>query len=268
MSPTEDLPEPLFMPSDAPFWSDPWIGARLVQAHLDQHHEAASRPAAVLDSTVAHLAGRGLVGPGVRVLDLGCGPGLVSHRLAAQGCRVTGLDVNPHSLGHARRTAAEAGLDIDYREQDLMSLADRAAFDLALQSYGELSTFAPEALDDLLARVHRALVPGGAFVFDLTTPAAHPPRPDTERTEQGFWRPGAYRVRETRRHVGPVCCDRYEVTDDSGTTTYRMWFHDHTPDSVRPVLEHAGFRVVEVWGSLAGQEPDPAGAWFAVLARR
>ncbi|HYD09343.1 MAG TPA: hypothetical protein VEA78_04515, partial [Acidimicrobiales bacterium] len=64
-----------FEPSDAPFWDDPHIAVGLLAAHLDDAVEAASRPGATIDRAVAWLADRGLVGPGTRVLDLGCGPG-------------------------------------------------------------------------------------------------------------------------------------------------------------------------------------------------
>ncbi|MCV2395385.1 methyltransferase domain-containing protein [Actinotalea sp. M2MS4P-6] len=257
-----------FTPSDAPFWADPWIGAQLLAAHLDDRHEAASRAPAVLDRAVAHLVARGLAGPGVRVLDLGCGPGLVSTRLAAVGCEVTGVDINRRSLAHARATAGD--LPVTYREQDFRTLDDDGAFDLVLQSYGELATFDPDTLDGVLGAVHRALRPAGALVFDMSTPHAHPPRPDSEESDgAGFWRPHPHRVRESRHHYpDDVCCDRYEVTDETGTTTYRMWFADRTPATLEPVLARAGFAVEELWGSLAGDEYDPGSAWFAVLARR
>lgn len=268
-----------FEPSDAPFWDDPHIAAGLLAAHLDDAVAAASRPGAELDRAVAALAGRGLVGPGVRVLDLGCGPGLVAARLARLGCRVTGVDVSASSLAHARREAEREGLAIDYRRTDFRELADVGCYDVVLQSYGELSTFAPDVRDDLLARVRRALVPGGAFVFDASRPRLHPPTGRRwEASPGGFWRPGPHVVLE-ERFVTPaddgtqVACDQYVVVDGGeaggggGVTTYRMWFHDHTPASLVAVVEAAGFAVDEVCGSLAGDPVTDDGEWLAVVAR-
>lgn len=270
-----------FERSEAPFWDDPHIGRHLLAAHLDDDTPAASRSGAELDRTVAHLVARGLVGPGVRVLDLGCGPGLVATRLARLGCRVTGVDLSATSLDHARRAARAEGLEIEYRRADFRELADTASFDLVLQSYGELSTFAPDVRDDLLARVRRALVPGGAFVFDVSRPRLHPPTGRSwDLSPGGFWRPGPHLVLE-ERFVTPapdgtqLACDQYVVVDAAASgdaagarvTTYRMWFHDHTPESLTAVLTAAGLAVEELWDSLAGDPPTDDGEWLAVLAR-
>lgn len=261
-----------FEPSDAPFWDDPHIAVGLLAAHLDDGVDAASRPGAEIDRAVTVLAERGLAGPGVRVLDLGCGPGLFAHRLARLGCRVTGVDLSASSLAHARREAEREGLTIDYRQADFRELADVASFDVVLQAYGELSTFAPAVRDDLLARVRRALVPGGAFVFDVSTPHLHPPTGRRwEASPAGFWRPGPHVVLEERFvHPGDdgtqLACDQYVVVDAHGVTTYRMWFHDHTRASLTAVLEAAGFVVSDVRGALTGEPCTDDGGWLAVVA--
>src|SRR3954470_19272449 len=50
------------------------------------------------------------VGPGSRVLDVACGPGLVSLHLAEAGGHVTGLDITPAMLEKARELRREHGL--------------------------------------------------------------------------------------------------------------------------------------------------------------
>lgn len=268
-------PEP-FEPSEAPFWDDPHIAVSLLATHLDETSALASRTGAELDRAVAALAARGLAGPGARVLDLGCGPGLVATRLARLGCEVTGLDLSRSSLAYARAAAERDGLAIEYRRADFLELDDVARYDLVLQSYGEISTFAPAVRDDLLARVRRALAPGGAFVFDASTPVLHPPTGRRwEASDGGFWRPGPHVVLE-ERFVTPaddgtqLACDQYVVVDGRGggtVTTYRMWFHDHTPASLVAVLEAAGFAVEHLWGALTGEPVTDDGGWLAVVAR-
>jgi len=51
---------------------------------------------------------------GRRVLDVGCGGGILSESLAARGAQVTGLDVSEAVLAAARSHAVESGLGIDY----------------------------------------------------------------------------------------------------------------------------------------------------------
>ena len=261
----------LFEPSQAPFWDDPFIARQLLAVHLDERTEAASRPLDVITATVDHLVERGLAGPGRRVLDLGCGPGLYAQRLAAAGCEVTGLDLSAGSIAYARQRADEAGLVVDFRVQDFRTLDAVGAYDLVLQAYGELSTFSDPVRDDLLRRIDVALTPGGALVFDVTTPTAHRPAQDrrTELCVGGLWRPGTHLVvTDTYVYPDDVTCEQYVVADDDqGVVAYRMWFHDYTPATLTPVLARAGLVVEEIWGSLAGAPYRADEDWFAVLAR-
>ncbi len=52
---------------------------------------------------------------GKRVLDMGCGAGLLSEPLARMGGAVTGVDAAPENISVARQHAAQSGLAIDYR---------------------------------------------------------------------------------------------------------------------------------------------------------
>jgi len=60
---------------------------------------------------------------GLGILDVGCGGGLISEPLARLGARVTGVDPAVENIEAARRHAAGAGLDIDYRAGRVEELA-------------------------------------------------------------------------------------------------------------------------------------------------
>ena len=265
-------PEP-FAPSDAPFWDDPWISRQLLAAHLDDTVEAASRPLETMQESVDVFVQTGLLQPGMRVLDLGCGPGRFAELLHAAGGIVTGIDLSPGSIAYARDHAAEAGLDITYRVQDFRTLDEPAAYDLILQAYGELSTFDPATRHDLLGRIGAALAPGGAFICDLSTPIAHLPDEDTCPREwaasaEGLWRPHPHLVlTEHLTYAGDIACDQYLVADRDGVAAYRMWFQDVTPATVRPVFTAAGLRIEAMWDGFTGY-PYQAGPWLGVVARQ
>lgn len=73
----------------------------------------------------AGLAGR-------RVLDIGCGGGLLAEGMARRGARVTGIDLSPGALEVARLHAQEGSVSVDYRQVTAEELAetDRGTFDL------------------------------------------------------------------------------------------------------------------------------------------
>lgn len=99
---------------------------------------------------------------GLRVLDIGCGGGLVSEPMARLGASVTGIDAAGEALAVARAHAANAGLDIDYREATAEDLAAAGeSFDAVLaleivEHVADTSLF--------LAASARLVRPGGGFV--------------------------------------------------------------------------------------------------------
>jgi 2-polyprenyl-6-hydroxyphenyl methylase / 3-demethylubiquinone-9 3-methyltransferase len=69
---------------------------------------------------------------GKRVLDVGCGGGLLSEGMAARGAQVTGIDMGEAPLSVARLHLYESGLEVDYRQVTAEQMADEnpGAFDI------------------------------------------------------------------------------------------------------------------------------------------
>jgi 2-polyprenyl-6-hydroxyphenyl methylase / 3-demethylubiquinone-9 3-methyltransferase len=108
----------------------------------------------------APLAGR-------RVLDVGCGGGLLAESLARAGAKVTGIDLAPGMIEAARLHAAESGLGIDYRVSAAEALVREAPGAYDVVTCMEMLEHVPAPAATMLA-LARLVRPGGAvFVSTL-----------------------------------------------------------------------------------------------------
>ena len=103
----------------------------------------------------APLAGR-------RILDVGCGGGLLSEALARAGAEVTGIDLAPGMIEVARLHAAEGGLAIDYRVAPAEELALQRPAQFHVVTCMEMLEHVPDPAA-MTATLARLLAPGGAL---------------------------------------------------------------------------------------------------------
>jgi 2-polyprenyl-6-hydroxyphenyl methylase/3-demethylubiquinone-9 3-methyltransferase len=90
------------------------------------------RPLHILNPVRAQFVAERAAIAGARVLDVGCGGGLLCEALARAGAQVTGIDLAPGMIEVARLHAAEQGLDITYKVESAEQIAspNTAGFDV------------------------------------------------------------------------------------------------------------------------------------------
>lgn len=110
---------------------------------------------------------------GSRVLDVGCGGGLLSEAMAQAGADVTGIDLAPNLLKVARLHGLESGAKVDYREMSVEALAGEAPGTFDAVTCMEMLEHVPQPAS-VVAACARLLKPGGQlFLSTLNrTPAA------------------------------------------------------------------------------------------------
>jgi SAM-dependent methyltransferase len=96
--------------------------------------------------------------PGERILDVGCGDGVLAAKLAAMGCEVVGVDASEMQVAAARK------LGVDARVIPGEALPFREEFDAVFSNAALHWMLCP---DDVIAGVWRALKRGGRFVAEM-----------------------------------------------------------------------------------------------------
>ena len=257
-------------------WNEPGFSRRMLRCHLSQADDAASRRAEKIDEHVEWIHNALLSGRPTRVLDLGCGPGLYTTRLAALGHDCVGIDFSPASSAHARGLTREQGLTCRHVEADLREADFGAGFGLAMQVFGEINVFRrPDALC-ILTKAHAALDAGGLLLIE-------PQR--WEAVEQGGRRTTSWYAAESGLFSdAPHLCleesfweaearvrtDRYLIVDcaTGRVTRHASSVQAHSNEDYRALLTEAGFGDVGFFPSLTGTADESQPGLLVVTGRK
>lgn len=170
-----------------------------------------------------HLAGLAAPRAGERVLDVGCGTGIVARTIAdlvGEGGQVIGLDLNDDMLAVARTAAATIRPEIEWRQGDAAALpfAD-GSFDIVTCQYAVQFFPDPPAA---LSEAHRVLAPDGRLALTLGR--------SVEQNRVYGWIADVM-----ARHAGP----------EAGAMM-RSPFPDWTTAKLRELVTRAGFQSAQV----------------------
>ncbi|HWJ96616.1 MAG TPA: class I SAM-dependent methyltransferase [Acidimicrobiales bacterium] len=182
--------------------------------------------------------------PGMRVLDVGCGPGRHAHALGRRGIEVHGIDISQRFVDLAREGAPQGAT---FERLDARTLPFDAEFDAAislcqgafgLADWGE----AVDKLDpdvEILECIARALKPGGRA--GVTAFSAYFQVRHVEAMGSEF---------DAERGVNH---ERATIKDEQGNDAeHDLWTTCFTPRELRLMAKQAGLTVEEIWSVTPG----------------
>ncbi len=118
------------------------------------------------DADTAEILGLLGLPPGSRILDAPCGHGRIARRLAAAGMDVTGVDLTPAYLEHARTDPHLPRGGVVYLEGDVRSLPVDGPFDAVVCWLNSFGYYDDPDCHRVLQEFHRVLRPGGKVAID------------------------------------------------------------------------------------------------------
>jgi SAM-dependent methyltransferase len=237
-------------------WTDEYISKQLLKMHLDPEVDSASRKPESIHRTIEFIL-KFCHNDKMDILDLGCGPGIYTEKLDLIGHNVTGIDFSANSIAYAKKHAMERNQDIDYHCKNYLSLSYQDQFDLIMLIFTDFGVLIPDERDQLLSVVHRALRPGGVFIFDVLNDNNIDEKFKDERAwtvvDCGFWRDSPYLELIQAIHYpdDQVYLRQHTILEgDDRRTTYRFWTHYYNEQTLRPILERKNFLDVECFDNV------------------
>ena len=212
------------------------------------------------------------------VLDLGCGTGQITERLAAKGYDMTGVDISEEMLQQAVLKRDASGLDILYLQQDMR------AFEL----YGTMRAIVstcdcvnyitePEELLQVFRLVSNYLDPGGLFVFDFNTKAKYAGIGETSiaeaRQDASFiWENYWDEEESINEYQLTLFLPAGEASSGSGEILYRKAEEYHVQrgynlNEIKGLLESAGMLLLKAYNGYTEQAADEQSERIVILAQ-
>ncbi len=257
-------------------WHEPGFSARMLAEHLSQEHDLASRREPVIEEHVRWIQSDLLGGRPAKVLDLCCGPGLYTLRLARLGHECVGIDYSPASIAYAEEKCAGEGWASRYRLGDVREAEYGSGYGLAMMIFGELNVFRPADADLILAKIFDALAPDGTLLLephslDAVRKIGEEPMKWSSHDGDIFTDRPSLRLTESRWDPDTQTATvRYYVIDAASgeVTLHAQTFQAYDEDGYLALVEGTGFVDVEFHPSLGGATDGTDLSLFALTARK
>jgi ubiquinone/menaquinone biosynthesis C-methylase UbiE len=238
----------IYEKGDAFMWTDPYISTQILDIHLNPDVDLGSRKISSIQKTTGWILDCLKGKSNLKILDLGCGPGLYTEIFAEKGHQVTGVDISETSIEYAIGSAENKNLNIDYIHANYLDLDfEKEAYDLVIMIYTDLGVLFPDDRDILLSKIYKTLKKDGLFIFDVlrdndleqkTTPRTW------EAAESGFWKDSPYLALSESwlyQEEKVILFQHLIIDSENSIKTYRFWTHFFDQKTVKQMLQKHGF---------------------------
>jgi len=242
-----NLPEALAQRPRRPKRSKPWFEEVFDEDYLRtlpfMSADQTLREVEFIESCLA-------VKPGGQVLDIGCGYGRHAIELVQRGLDVTGLDLSLPLLLRAADEAQRRAMSVNFVHADMREMAFEKQFDGAYCMLTSFGYFDEETNLRVAEGIARALKPGGRFLLDLVNRDYIV----SDLPSRVWWEGNGCVVLEEvdfNFHTSRIITHRSIVFEDGRQIEQEISVRAYSLHEIGRLLRQAGFRVVDISGSLA-----------------
>ena len=267
-------PEPYEFNTVASLWNDEHISEKMLELHLNESVDLASRNKGFIDRSVDFIASKFDVGAETKICDFGCGPGLYTTQFAEKGARVTGIDFSSRSIAYARNSAAQKNLNIEYILQDYLQFSANRKFNVITLIYLDFCPLSPRQRKILLSIFYDCLESDGAIIIDVLSEnyfdKVHEKRTYEYSPENGFWssRPYYAFLNTFTYEKHKVVLDKHTIIEENASRTIFNWLQCYSLESLKKEFRESGFSISEYYNDVAGTPYRTDSTEIAVIAQK
>lgn len=241
----------LFQRSNEAIWTDEHISKSLLEAHIDESHDAASRTSPKRTEIINWINNN--VKSHSKIIDLGCGPGLYAYELGRLGHKVLGVDFNKESINYAQENK-RINDSIEYKYCNYLKDTFDGKYNAALMIYCDFGALVPDEQKLLLEKIYDLLEDDGIFFFDALGKEEIKNQKEKKSwyisRGEDFWSKEPYFcMEESKLFVKESALGRryYIVNQLNGKVKeYIMWDQYYDENSIKKLLSENGFKMIEI----------------------
>ena len=266
------MPEPWLEGERIP-WDDADFSQRMLKEHLSQDHDMASRRFEIIERQVQWIHGRLLRRRYTRILDIGCGPGLYTSRLAKLGHQCTGIDYSPASIEYAQKQAEREKADCSYILGDVRRKDFGGGYQLAMIVFGGLNVMKIKDARALLKKVFAGMEAEGILLLEVHTYSGV----FGDGGGQTYWFSEESGLFSEKPHLvlgerywdeaHRTATERYYVIEavSGAIRQFSAGMQAYTEEQYAELLGECGFRRIEFHPSMGGEQNED---FMVITARR
>jgi SAM-dependent methyltransferase len=266
-------PKPFEFYTTPELWNDDYISERMLEYHLAEDVDLASRNKAFIDRSVGWIKSHFNIGRGTKICDFGCGPGLYTTPLALAGADVTGIDLSRRSIEYARKTAAANNIDIEYINQNYLDYSSDKKFDLITMIFCDFCVLNPDQRQILLGKFNNNLAKDGALLFDVSSLNSFNATEEQQAYEyspgNGFWSHRPYFVFNNtfKYDSDKLILNKFTIVEKNRIRESYNWLQCHSLESLERELRSCGLEIDAYYTNVAGDDYRDDSSEIAVVVR-
>ena len=257
-------------------WSEGGFSERMLAEHLSQGHDMASRRFEAIDGHIEWIHQELLKSKQSKILDIGCGPGFYSSRLAKLGHECVGIDFSPASIKYATEQASKEKLGCKYLHEDIRKADFGTGFGLAMLIYGEFNVFRPADVRMILKNAYHALAEKSVLLLEPHSFGAI----KNIGKLPSYWYSATSGLFSDKPHLcldesfwdeqSSTATKRYFIIDasTSDVTNYATTYQAYTNRQYQSLLKECGFETIEFYPSRGEAKGKHQADLIAIVARK